>query len=151
DALPIYRAVAVLVVLVDAETVPAEPLGLLELVEVLVVERVTHHRIVVTIRERHPRRRRVVLHDVGHEVEVVELHRAPSRSRQNSPIASATASGSSRCGTWPESANTRRRAPRISRAHASPHGASGARRSWAPQQSKVGAVMRPRRRRRSGL
>ena len=50
---------------------------------------------------------------------------ASTQSTNRSP----TASGSSRCGTCPESANTRRRAPRISRAHVSPHGSSGASRS----------------------
>src|SRR5439155_5487807 len=126
-----HRAVAVLVVLVDAEPVPAEPLGVLELVEVLVVERVAEARVVVAVRQRHPRRRRVVVHDVRHQMEVVELHAAPPRRRTNSHTASATASGSSRCGTWPESANTRRRAPGISLAHVSPQGAIGATLSWA--------------------
>ena len=70
-----HRAVAVLVMLVDAEPVPAELLRVLELVEVLVVERVADRGVVVAVRQRHPRRRLVVVHDVRHQVEVVELHR----------------------------------------------------------------------------
>ena len=48
---------------------------------------------------------------------VRRLHRR-SAARQNSRTVRATASGSSRCGTWPESSKTRRVAPAISLAHA---------------------------------
>src|SRR5256712_9206829 len=44
-----------------------------------------------------------------------------SRSRQKSITAAATAAGSSRCGTWPESANTRRLATGISFARSEEH------------------------------
>ena len=69
-----HGAVAVLVVLVHADAVPAEPLRVLQLVEVLVVEGVADGGIVVAVGEGHPRRRLVVLHRVRHEVEVVKLH-----------------------------------------------------------------------------
>src|SRR5204863_8785775 len=108
-----HGAVAVLVVLVDAEPVPAERLGILELIEVLVVERVTDLGVVEAVRQGHPRRGLVVVHHIRHQVEVVELQRASFVSRPNSLMTSATAPGSSGCGTWPESANTRRRAPWI--------------------------------------
>jgi len=47
--------------LVDAEPIPAERLGVLELIEILVVERVALLRIVEAVGERHPRRGLVVL------------------------------------------------------------------------------------------
>src|SRR5881397_929447 len=145
-----HRPVAVLVVLVDAQAVPAELLRVLELVEVLVVELLADLRVVVAVRERHPRRGLVVVHDVRHQVKVIELHLAPVSGRQKSITASATAAGSSRWGTCPESANTWRRAPGISFLHVSLQGTRGASRSWAPQQTSVGAVIRASRRRRSG-
>src|SRR3989454_10485268 len=77
---------------------------------------------------------------------VVELHLAPVSGRQKSITASATAAGSSRWGTCPESANTWRRAPGISFVHVWPQGTRGASRSWAPQQTSVGAVIRASRR-----
>ncbi len=91
-------------VLVDAQAVPAELLRILELVQILVVERVADGGVVVAVGKGHPRRRLVVLHRVRHEVEVVELHRVRVIEwRQNSDDRRrATASGSSRCGTWPE-------------------------------------------------
>src|SRR5207237_4545699 len=145
-----HGAVAVLVVLGDADAVPAQPLGGLELVEILVGEPLPDHRVVVAIGKRDPRRRLVVLHRVRHQMEVVELHRALPRVAQNSITAAASASGSSRCGTCPDSSKTRSTAPGISFRHASAQ-TSGASRSWAPQQSSVGVVMRARRRRSSGL
>src|SRR5204863_2368059 len=98
------RAIAVLVVLVHAEAVPAQRLRILQLVEVLVVERLALLGIVEAVGQRDPRRRLVVLHDVRHQMKVVELHRASPVERQKSTTASATACGSSRCGTSPDSA-----------------------------------------------
>ena len=51
-----HRAVGVLVVLVDAQAVEAELLGVLQLVEVLVVEPVAALRVVDAVGQRHPRR-----------------------------------------------------------------------------------------------
>src|SRR5204862_2405300 len=130
-----HRAVAVLMVLVHAEAIPAEALRVFELIEILVVELLADLGIVVAVGERHPRRRLVVIHHVRHQVEVVELHRRPAPAAQNSMTASATASGSSRWGTWPEASKMRSRASEMSDAHARPHGSSGASRSCAPQQS----------------
>ena len=64
--------------LVDAEPVVAELLGVLHLVEVLVVERVAALRIVVAVRQRDPRRGVPAIEIVGqvrprHEMEVEEL------------------------------------------------------------------------------
>ena len=79
-----HRPVCVLVMLVDAHAVEAEPLGGDQLLEVLVVEPVPDLRVVVAVGQRHPGgldllpRRDV---RVGHEMEGVEVelvHRALS-------------------------------------------------------------------------
>src|SRR5207244_12461605 len=108
--------------------VPAELLRVIELVEVLVVELLADLRVVVAVRERHPRRGLVVVHDVRHQVIVVELHLAPVSGRQNAITPSATAAGSSTWGTCPESANTCSRAPGLSFLHVSPPGSRSVRR-----------------------
>src|SRR5262245_44555770 len=136
--------------LVHAETVPSELLRVFELIQVLVVQLAPDLGVVVAIGQRHPRRGFVVGHHVGHQMEVVELHAGRSSLPQKSTTAAATASGSSMCGTWPESGNVTRRAPGIARVHASAH-SRGARRSCSPQQSSVRALMRGSRRFSNGL
>src|SRR3546814_20372719 len=100
--------------LVDDDAVESELIGILELVEVTVVQRVAHLRVEVLVGERQ-RRRWVLLGvvevvgqiGVGHVVEAVELHRSGLRpcpkgylSRHSTP-ACVAASGSSRSRSFP--------------------------------------------------
>ncbi len=79
DAGDRHDAVGVLVVLVDADAVEADLVGVFDLVQIAVVELVADLGIVIAIGQRHPGR--VVLlivieieRRVGHEMKEIELH-----------------------------------------------------------------------------
>ena len=96
-------------VLVDRDAVEAELLGVLELVEVAVVELVAELGVEVLVGEVQRRRGVLLVEVVGqvrvrHEVEEDELHVALSDPlRRNSVTASANASVRSKYMAWPQS------------------------------------------------
>src|ERR1700722_10043553 len=109
-------------VLVDAEAVEAQLVGVFELVEVTVVERVPFDRIVVAVGQRHPRR--IVTLGIGqievgvrHQVERDELHGRTPWANAATPAANAC--GCSTCGRWPASGMTSVCAPAIAAANVS--------------------------------
>src|SRR3546814_6052184 len=116
--------------LVDDDAVESELIGILELVEVTVVQRVAHLRVEVLVGESQ-RRRWVLLGvvevvgqiGVGHEVEEVELHRSGLRPctkgylSRNSTTACVTGSGRSPYSACPTSGMTTSPASRMRSAY----------------------------------
>ena len=103
-----HQAIGVLVMLVDADAVPAEFIGIFDLVEIAVIELVADLRIVVGVRQRHPGGIVFLIvvgieRRIGHEMKKEEFHFPASTKRMSSSVHSSIFST---CGTCPHCSNT---------------------------------------------